>query len=248
MLLQSYDYLHLFRQNHCTLQIGGDDQWSNILSGMELIRRLAPGNRAYCLTLPLLATSDGRKMGKTEKGAVWLDPDLTSPYEYFQYWRNIEDAKVAECLAYFTELPMSEVKALSAAEGSGMNKAKEVLAFEATKLLHGEDAASESIKSARSLFGAGQGAGAAGGAGGPEKLIPRQDVVAGMDILELMRLTDLAPSRAEARRLVAQGGVTINGASVRDPAYQMTLADFGENNEALVRKGKKVFIRVKLTN
>ncbi len=249
MLLQSYDFLHLYRSQQCTLQIGGDDQWSNILSGMELIRRLGAENsgvaQAFCLTMPLLTTSDGRKMGKTEKGAVWLDPTLTSPYEYFQYWRNVEDAKVGECLAYFTDLPMDEVRALGAYTGSAINQAKLKLAYETTKLLHGETAAQEAQQSAQRLFA---GVPADDAASGPEATLPKQAVIDGLDILDLLRLTGLAPSRAEARRLVTQGGVTINKAVISDPAFRLAVADFSGSQGALLRKGKKAFLWVKLTD
>jgi len=159
MLLQSYDFLHLYRAEHCSLQMGGDDQWSNMLGGMELVRRLVPQGKAFCLTFPLLTTSDGRKMGKTEKGAVWLDGERTSPYEYFQFWRNVEDAKVKDCLAYFTELPMDEVESLGRLEGAAINEAKVVLAYEATRLLHGEKEAVAAREAAAQLFSGGAGHG-----------------------------------------------------------------------------------------
>jgi tyrosyl-tRNA synthetase len=162
MILQSYDFLHLFRSEHCTLQMGGDDQWSNMLGGMELVRRLGNG-KSFCLTFPLLVTSDGKKMGKTEKGAFWLDEALTTPYEYFQFWRNVEDAKVKECLSFFTDLSMSEINRLSALEGAKINDAKVALAFEATKLLHGEEAALKAKEAAAALVAHLHGGGAADG-------------------------------------------------------------------------------------
>lgn len=245
MLLQSYDFLHLHRTYGCTLQIGGDDQWSNILGGMELIRRMGDGSQAFCLTMPLLTTSDGRKMGKTEKGSVWLDPQLTSPYEYFQYWRNVEDAKVAECLAYFTELPMDEVRQLGSLKGAAINQAKEVLAFETTRLLHGKTAAEEALKAAKNLFSH---TGTPGDTSGEEPSVEltSAELTAGLDILELLRRAGLAASRGEARRLVSQGGVTLNGKEVTDPAYQVTLTDCNGEQGGLIRKGKKAYRRVKL--
>jgi tyrosyl-tRNA synthetase len=174
-----------------------------------------------------------------------LDPALTSPYEYFQYWRNVEDAKVAECLAYFTDLPMDEVRALGAHTGAAINQSKLKLAFETTKLLHGEAAAYEAQQSALRLFA---GASLDEDASGPEAVLPKQTVIDGLDILDLLKLTGLAPSRAEARRLVTQGGVTINKAVVSDPALRLTVADFAGSQGALVRKGKKAFLWVKLTD
>ena len=247
MLLQSYDFLHLHRHYGCTVQIGGDDQWSNILGGMELIRRMGNGSQAFCVTLPLLTTTDGRKMGKTEKGAVWLDPSLTSPYEYFQYWRNVEDAKVGECLAYFTELPMNEVRRLKGLQGAQINEAKEVLAFETTRLLHGESAAEEALKAAKKLFGgAGHAAGVPGSSEEPSVEVSQAQIAAGLDILELLRLAGLAASRGEARRLVTQGGVTLNAKDISDPSYRLTLEDCTAPQEGLIRKGKKAYRRIKV--
>jgi tyrosyl-tRNA synthetase len=250
MLLQSYDFLHLNRNYGCTIQIGGDDQWSNILGGMELIRRMGDGSQAFCLTMPLLTTTDGRKMGKTEKGAVWLDGNLTSPYEYFQYWRNVEDAKVGECLAYFTELPMDEVRRLRALPGAQINQAKEILAFETTKILHGEKAAEEALKAAKNLFGGGRGGVSPSGEEGnfdePLVEISENDLQNGLDILELLRLCGLATSRGEARRLVTQGGVTLNSKEITDPGYRLTHQDFESPQGGLIRKGKKAYRRLKL--
>ncbi len=240
MLLQSYDFLHLYRAENCSLQIGGDDQWSNILAGMELVRRLSHG-KAFCITTPLLTTSDGKKMGKTEKGAVWLDPELTPPYEYFQYWRNVEDAVVKNCLSYFTELPMSEVNRLAALEGAGINEAKKVLAFEATRLLHGEEAARAARDSAEQLFAGGAAAG-----NEPEAVISRSDFADGMLILDFLVAATVAPSKGEARRLVQQGGIVINGVKVADQNLRIVGSVFNGNEGCLVRKGKKHYLRVRL--
>jgi tyrosyl-tRNA synthetase len=244
MLLQSYDFLHLFREERCTLQMGGDDQWSNMLGGMELVRRLGGAKaQAFCLTFPLLVTTDGRKMGKTEKGAVWLDGELTSPYEYYQYWRNVEDAKVGECLGYFTELPLPEVARLAALQGAQINEAKDVLAFEATKLLHGEAAALGARQSAERLFaGGGEGAGDE-----PEQTLAASVFGDGMNVLDFLAVSGAVPSKSEARRLVAQGGLAINGEKVDNVNHLVTKEAFAQSGAALVRKGKKHYIRIRIT-
>ncbi len=241
MLLQSYDFLHLFRKEQCTIQIGGDDQWSNILSGMELVRRLSSG-KAFCITTPLLTTSDGKKMGKTEKGAVWLDGTLTSPYEYYQYWRNVEDKVVKNCLSYFTELPMSEVSRLAALEGAAINQAKEILAFEVTKMLHGEAAAQSCRESAAQLFSGG------GGSTGSEPIttIPAAQFADGMGLLDFLVACEVAPTKAEARRLVQQGGILINGEKVSDMNLQVKKDVFKGDEGCLIRKGKKHYHRAVL--
>ncbi|MBM4252548.1 MAG: tyrosine--tRNA ligase [Deltaproteobacteria bacterium] len=243
MLLQSYDFLHLYRQERCTLQMGGDDQWSNILAGMELVRRLA-GGKAFCLTTPLLTTSDGRKMGKTEKGAVWLDGTLTSPYDYFQYWRNVEDSVVGNCLAYFTELPMAEVSRLAALPGAGINEAKKVLAFEATRLLHGKEAAEQAALAAEKLFAGG----VAAGGNEPEVLLAASDLGEGLGVLDLLVKTKVVPSKAEARRLVEQGGLAINGEKVDDIHVKIGKSAFKGDAGCLVKKGKKHYFRLRLSD
>jgi tyrosyl-tRNA synthetase len=242
MLLQSYDFLHLYRTQHCTLQMGGDDQWSNMLGGMELIRRLVPGGKAFCLTFPLLTTSDGKKMGKTEKGAVWLDKERTSPYEYFQFWRNVEDSKVQDCLAYFTDLPMDEVRRLGALKDAAINEAKVVLAFEATRLLHGETEAQLAREAAAKLF-----SGEAGHGNEPEVSIPRATVEVGLEILEFLVATGIAPSKSEARRIVTQGGLVMNGQKVEDINYKVSVQDFKGTEGCLVRKGKKHYYRCRIS-
>ncbi len=243
MLLQSYDFLHLYRKEKCTLQMGGDDQWSNILAGMELVRRLA-GGKAFCLTTPLLTTSDGRKMGKTEKGAVWLDGTLTSPYDYFQYWRNVEDSVVSNCLAYFTELPMAEVNRLASLSGAGINEAKKVLAYEATRMLHGQEAADQAALAAQKLFAGGAGA----GGNEPEVFVGAADIHGGIGVLDLLVKTKIVPSKAEARRLVEQGGLAINGEKVDDIHVKITDSDFKGDSGCLVKKGKKHYFRLRLSD
>lgn len=238
MLLQSYDFLHLYRTEHCSLQMGGDDQWSNMLGGMELVRRLVPQGKAFCLTFPLLTTSDGRKMGKTEKGAVWLDGERTSPYEYFQFWRNVEDAKVKDCLAYFTDLPMEEVARLGALQGAAINEAKVVLAYEATRLLHGEKEAETAREAASQLFSGGGGHGDA-----PEVFISREALGEGLDVVDFLVATTIVPSKSEGRRLVSQGGLVINGQKVQDMSYRITEKDFHGAEGCLIRKGKKHYYR-----
>ena len=243
MLLQSYDFLHLYREQACTIQMGGDDQWSNILGGMELVRRLVPNGKSFCITFPLLTTSDGKKMGKTEKGAVWLDADRTSPYEYFQFWRNVEDAKIRDCLAYFTELPMTEVDRLGQLAGAAINEAKVVLAYEATRLLHGEKEAILAREAAAQLF-----AGVSGHGNEPEVVIDRKVLGDGLEVLEFLVITGIAPSKSEARRLVAQGGLVINGQKVEDMSYRVTPNDFLGAEGCLIRKGKKHHYRSRISD
>lgn len=239
MLMQSYDFLELNRRYNCKLQLGGNDQWSNILGGVELIRR-ADNKSAYGLTFKLLTTSDGKKMGKTQKGAVWLDPNKTTPYEFYQYWRNIDDSDVGKCLGLLTFLPMGEVRELSALKDSEINKAKEVLAFELTKIVHGEDEAQKAQTAARSLF---SGKGSSGST--PTTELPKSDFLIDMDIIELLEKTKLIPSRGEGRRLIQQGGIKINDIKVESINHIVNISDFKEN-ELLIQKGKKVFHRVKL--
>ncbi len=203
MIMQSYDFLELNRRYNCKMQLGGSDQWSNIIGGVELIRRMDKKD-AYGLTFKLLTTSDGVKMGKTQKGAVWLDPEKTSPYEFYQYWRNVSDSDVEKCLALLTFLPMEEVKKLSSLEGSEINKAKEILAFEVTKIVHGEDEAKKAMEAARSLFEGGVSGGSI-----PTTNMEKNKFQEGFNILDLLVELKLAPSKSEARRLVQQGGVKV---------------------------------------
>ena len=234
MLMQSYDFLELNRRYGCCLQMGGNDQWSNILGGVDLIRRKEQ-KPAYGLTFKLLTTSDGKKMGKTQKGAVWLDPNRTSPYEFYQYWRNIEDVKVEECLGLLTFLPMDEVRRLGALEGAEINKAKEVLAYEITKIVHGEEEAKKAQEAAKALFVSGGVAGSV-----PTYTYPKEALDAGVDIVSILVDTKLAPTRSEARRLVKQGGVTVNSF---DSVYGSK--DFNDSEAFMVKKGKKGFYQIK---
>ncbi|MBC7960734.1 MAG: tyrosine--tRNA ligase [Vallitaleaceae bacterium] len=239
MLMQSYDFLELNKRYDCTMQLGGNDQWSNILGGVELIRR-KENKPAFGMTFTLLTTGDGKKMGKTEKGAVWLDAQKTSPYEFYQYWRNTEDMKVAECLGLLTFLPMEEVKRLSALEGSEINVAKEVLAFEITKIVHGEEAARSAQEAAKALF---SGAGIGGSI--PTTELSRSELVEGMDLITLMQKADLIPTRSEGRRLIQQGGVKLNETVETDVNKILTIADFVDG-ELMIKKGKKGFHRIQI--
>lgn len=232
MLLQSYDFLTLFRRHGCRLQIGGDDQWSNIISGVDLIRRLEQ-EEAYGLTIPLLETADGKKMGKTEAGAVWLNPSLTSPYEFFQYWRNTHDKDVNRFLKFYTFLPVEEIDVLTAKEGQEINAAKERLAYEVTKLVHGEEEAVQARKAARALFAGGQEAGAI-----PTTCIKGHRLEAGINIVDLLVECGLVASKSEGRRLIQQGGLTVNEQRIGD--IQLVVdSSFLEGGRIALRKGKK---------
>ncbi|MGQ9780237.1 MAG: tyrosine--tRNA ligase [Bacillota bacterium] len=239
MLLQAYDFLVLYRRHGCRLQMGGDDQWSNILAGTDLIRRME-GAEAFGLTFPLLTTSSGRKMGKTEAGAVWLDPAKTSPYEFYQYWRNTEDADVMRFLALYTFLPMEEVRRLGSLRDRAINEAKKVLAFEATKLAHGEEAAARAQAAAEALF-----EGAGDGEGIPTTVLRPEEVGEAISILDLLVRTGLAPTRSEARRLIDQGGVTVNGEKVESIAFLLPPKKL-QGEGVIIRKGKKGFHRVRI--
>lgn len=237
LLLQSYDFLHMYRQLHCVLQIGGADQWSNCLGGMDLIRR-ADGGEAFVLTTPLVTASSGEKMGKTAGNAVWLDPARTSPYEYYQYWINTDDADVARFLGFFTFLPMDEVRRLTERQGADLRVAKETLAFEATKLTHGEAAAREAQSAARALF---SGEGALETA--PTTVIPAADLGGGITLADLFVRAGLATGRGDARRLAAQGGASVGGARIEDMDRTLTAADIPTEG-LLLRAGKKRYQRV----
>ncbi len=240
MLLQSYDFLELNRKYNCVLQMGGNDQWSNILGGVELIRRKEQ-KPAYGVTFNLLTTSEGKKMGKTQKGAVWLDPARTSPYEFYQYWRNIEDVKVKECLGLLTFLPMEEVNRLGAFEGAEINKAKEVLAYEITTLIHGKEEAKKAQEATKALFDGG-----AAKANVPQTVMDKTIFEAGINMLDLLVDTKLVPSKSEGRRNVQQGGVRINDVQEKDIARLITMKDFNEDGEMMIRKGKKVHHMIKI--
>ncbi|MGE5560447.1 MAG: tyrosine--tRNA ligase [Chloroflexota bacterium] len=237
MLMQSYDFLELNRRYGCKVQMGGDDQWSNILSGADLIRR-KEGREAFAMTFPLLMTSDGRKMGKTASGAVWLDPEKTTPYEFYQYWRNTTDADVERFAAMFTHLPMDEVRRLGAATGAEINESKRRLAFEVTKIVHGEAEARKAQAAADALF-SGEGDLEAA----PTTFIPAAELVAALNIVDLLVRTELAPSKSEARRLIAGGGIQINGDRVETSDRMITEADF-RDGVVMLRKGKKGWHRV----
>lgn len=240
MLMQSYDFLELYRRHNCKLQMGGSDQWSNIVNGVDLIRRVENGS-AYGLTFKLLTTSEGVKMGKTEAGAVWLDPDKTSPYDFYQYWRNVDDRDVERCLAFLTFLPMDEVRRLGSLPGEEINRAKEILAFEVTKLVHGEAEAREAEKAAKALFGNMK----QDAASIPSTEVQRTQVEKGIDILTLLLDTGVTASKGEGRRLIQQGGIYIEEDRIDDFTRLVTLKDF-KNGKLLLRKGKKIFHLVKL--
>jgi len=240
-LLQAYDYLMLHERHGCQLQMGGDDQWSNILAGTDLIRR-KHGKQAFCITFPLLTTARGEKMGKTATGAVWLDAERTSPYQFYQYWINSDDRDVRRFLALFTFLPMDEVEGLGAAQGAALNAAKEVLAFEATRLCHGETAANEARSASRAAFGGGGDASAI-----PSSVLPRARLAAGIALLDLLVETALVPSKAEARRLVQQGGAYLNDVAVAD--IQARIGESAMQDGALIlRAGKKKIHRLVAEN
>jgi tyrosyl-tRNA synthetase len=239
MLLQAYDFLHLYRHYGCTLQMGGNDQWGNMLAGADLIRRIEGGD-AEALTFPLLLTSSGAKMGKSEKGAVWLDPERTTPYEYYQYWINTDDRDVARYLALFTFLSPNEVKRLASLEGSDLRESKEVLAYEATKINHGEEEATRARAAAHALFSGGEG----DDSSAPSFEIPRATIQKGLPAFELFALAGLVKSRSEARRLIKQGGAYINGRRVEEFDDLVTSEELDENATLLLRAGKKKFVRV----
>ncbi len=234
MIMQSYDFYRLYQTHGCNLQFGGNDQWSNMLGGTELIRRKL-GKDAHAMTITLLLNSEGKKMGKTASGAVWLDPNKTSPYDFYQYWRNVADQDVLKCIRMLTFLPIEEIDKMDAWEGSQLNTAKEILAYELTKLVHGEEEAEKAQQAARALF-----SGNGSNADMPTTAVELGD---GMGLLDMMVLIGLTPSKGEARRLVQQGGVSVNDQKVTDPATVITAADFTDG-ELVIRKGKKVFHKV----
>lgn len=237
MLMQSYDFYELFLRYGCNMQFGGDDQWSNMLGGTELIRRKL-GKDAHAMTITLLLNSEGKKMGKTQSGAVWLDPNKTTPFEFYQYWRNIGDGDVLKCLRMLTFLPIEQINEMDSWEGSQLNEAKEILAFELTKLVHGEEEAARSRESAHSLFGSGNAADM------PTCELTDEDFKDGVvDILLILQKSGLAPSRAEARRNVEQRGVTVDGETVSDVKKTYEKAELGGEG-LVVKRGKKKFMKV----
>ncbi len=238
MLMQGYDFYYLNQNYDCVMEMGGDDQWSNILGGVELCRRKA-GKEVYGITFALLTTSEGKKMGKTEKGAVWLDPDKTSPYDFFQYWRNVDDADVIRCLKMLTFVPLEEIEEMAKAKDSEINNVKERLAYEVTRLVHGEEEANKARETARSLF-----SGAATGANMPSTALADDQLQDGaIGVIDLLMLTKLAPSRGEARRLIAQGGVSVDDEKVQDVMQTVPVSAF-DKGYVVIKKGKKVFHKV----
>ncbi len=238
MIMQSYDFYMLYQKYGCNMQFGGDDQWSNMLGGTELIRRKL-GKDAHAMTITLLLNSEGKKMGKTQSGAVWLDPNKTTPFEFYQYWRNVADADVLKCLRMLTFLPLEQIDEMDKWEGSQLNTAKEILAYELTKLVHGEEEAEKAQTAARALFS---------GQGSLENMptynLTEEDFTDGsIDILAILQKSGLAPTRSEARRNVEQGGVSVNGEPVKDIKASYTKADFAGDG-MVVKRGKKKFMKV----
>ena len=236
MIMQGYDFWHLFKHHNCVMELGGDDQWSNMLAGVELIRRKEQ-KPAFCMTCKLLTTSDGRKMGKTEKGALWLDPEKTSPYDFYQYWRNVGDNDVENCLSLLTFLPMDEVRRLGALKDAEINTAKKVLAYEVTKLVHGEEEALKAQQAAEALFG---------GGGNMENVptieISEADKTA--KIIDVLTANKVFSSKREARQMIAQGGLYLQDAAVTDPEAFLAAEMFDVEGSLLVRKGKKKYFRL----
>ena len=240
MIMQSYDFYMLYQKYGCNLQFGGDDQWSNMLGGTELIRRKL-GKDASAMTITLLTDSQGHKMGKTAGNAVWLDPNKTSPFDFYQYWRNVDDADVLKCIKLLTFLPLDEIEKMESWAGSQLNRAKEILAFELTQMVHGTEEAEKAQASARALFGGG-----ANAENMPTTEITVADLTDGaINILDLMLKVGLIPSKGEGRRLVQQGGVSVDDAKVSDISKTFTAADF-EKGHVIIKKGKKVFHKVVL--
>lgn len=234
MIMQSYDFYHLYKEYGCNMQFGGDDQWSNMLGGTELIRRKL-GEDAYAMTITLLLNSEGKKMGKTVGGAVWLDPEKTSPYEFYQYWRNVADADVLKCIRMLTFLPLEQIDEMDSWEGSQLNTAKEILAYELTKLVHGEEEAEKAQTTSRAIF-----SGGGSHENMPSTFLTEDDFSDGeIGILDIMLKANLISSKGEGRRLVLQGGVSLNDDKVTDPALSIARNAFSE--DVIIRKGKKIY-------
>ena len=236
MIMQGYDFWHLFKHHNCIMELGGDDQWSNMLAGVELIRRKEQ-KPAFCMTCKLLTTSDGRKMGKTEKGALWLDPEKTSPYDFYQYWRNVGDNDVENCLSLLTFLPMDEVRRLGALKDAEINTAKKVLAFEVTKLVHGEEEALKAQQAAEALFGG----------GGNMENVPTIEITEAdktAKIIDVLTAAKVFSSKREARQMVAQGGLYLQDTAVTDPEAFLSADMFDAEQSLLIRKGKKKYFRL----
>ena len=239
MIMQSYDFYALYKKYGCNMQFGGDDQWSNMLGGTELIRRKL-GKNAYAMTINLLLNSEGKKMGKTQSGAVWLSAEKTSPYDFYQYWRNVDDSDVIKCLKMLTFLSLEEIAELEKLEGAEINKAKEVLAFELTKLVHGEEEATKAQNTARTVF-----AGGGKDANMPSTDLTKDELGEGIQILDLLVKCGLISSKGEGRRLITQNGISVNDAKVTDIFLEIKEDDF-TNNELVIKKGKKVHHKVNL--
>ena len=238
MIMQSYDFYYLYKEYGCNMQFGGDDQWSNMLGGTELIRKKL-GKDAYAMTITLLLNSEGKKMGKTASGAVWLDPEKTSPYEFYQYWRNVGDDDVLKCIRMLTFLPLEEIDAMDSWEGSQLNQAKEILAFELTKLVHGEEEAAKAQAAAKAIF-----SGAADLDNMPSTALTDADFSDGViDILDILMKAEITKSRGEGRRLVQQGGISVDDAKVTDFTMSFAQADLKEK-PIVVKKGKKIFHKI----
>lgn len=236
MIMQSYDFWKLHNDYNCVMELGGDDQWSNMLAGVELIRRKEQ-KPAFCMTCKLLTTSDGRKMGKTEKGALWLDPEKTSPYDFYQYWRNIDDNDVENCLCLLTYLPMDEVRRLASLKDAAINEAKKVLAYEVTKLVHGEEEAKKAQEAAEALFGGGVNLDNV-----PTIEISAEDKTA--KVIDVLTAAKVFSSKREARQMIAQGGLTVKNEVLSDPEATLSADLFDAENSLLIRKGKKKYFRL----
>lgn len=235
MLMQSYDFLHLYNEYGCKLQMGGNDQWSNIIGGVELIRKIGKDD-SFGLTFKLLTTKEGKKMGKTEKGALWLSPEKTSPYEFYQYWRNVEDGSVENVFKMLTFMPLEKIKELTSYQDERMNEAKKILAFEITKLVHGEEEAKKAEEAANALFN---------GQGSLENMPTTKIATTNISILEAIITTGIAPSKGQARTLINQGGISLNDEKVTDVNYILSDSDF-KDGYAILKKGKKVFYKLEI--
>lgn len=238
MIMQSYDFYHLYKEYGCNMQFGGDDQWSNMLGGTELIRKKL-GKDAYAMTITLLMNSEGKKMGKTASGAVWLDPNKTPPYDFYQYWRNVDDADVLKCIRMLTFLPLEEIDKMDSWEGAKLNTAKEILAYELTKLVHGEEEANKAQSAAKALFGGGKDDSNMPTFSLDKSLFENDE----MTVIDILCNTKLTPSKGEARRLIQQGGVSVDDEKVTEVSASVKLSQF-EKGHIIVKKGKKVFLKV----
>ncbi len=236
MIMQSYDFYYLYQNYGCNMQFGGDDQWSNMLGGTELIRKKL-GKDAYAMTITLLMNSEGKKMGKTAKGAVWLDPNKTSPFEFYQYWRNIDDADVLKCIRMLTFLPLEQINEMDTWEGSKLNEAKEILAYELTSMVHGKEEADKAQESARAIFSSGASENM------PTTVLTAGDLTDGkINILAILEKTGIAPSRSQGRTLVSQGGISVDGEKITDTYKEFSAEELKQG--IVVKKGKKIFIKV----